>query len=162
MHVSGALRSTCKVSAGRHLYSQYFQWLATRLPPFQRRQCSLSRRRSLKLDLKKSFRNILNHLSSYPVYQMSLGQRAKITCTPDMGYGVTGHPGVIPPNATLIFDVELLKLEWCQGLMQRLTVNEAAYFRLPYPPLLWFLQSSTVILSSIFKCIYCCFVAIVS
>ncbi|MED6271721.1 hypothetical protein CHARACLAT_023274 [Characodon lateralis] len=42
---------------------------------------------------------------------MSLGQRAKLTCTPDMAYGATGHPGVIPPNATLIFDVELLKLE---------------------------------------------------
>uniref|UniRef100_A0A3Q4GET8 peptidylprolyl isomerase n=1 Tax=Neolamprologus brichardi TaxID=32507 RepID=A0A3Q4GET8_NEOBR len=48
---------------------------------------------------------------SSPVLQMSLGQRAKITCTPDMAYGTTGHPGVIPPNATLIFDVELLKLE---------------------------------------------------
>lgn len=45
------------------------------------------------------------------VAQMSLGQRAKITCTPDMAYGAVGHPGVIPPNATLIFDVELLKLE---------------------------------------------------
>ncbi|XP_024146730.1 peptidyl-prolyl cis-trans isomerase FKBP1B isoform X1 [Oryzias melastigma] len=45
------------------------------------------------------------------VAQMSLGQRAKITCTPDMAYGATGHPGVIPPNATLVFDVELLKLE---------------------------------------------------
>ncbi|PWA27434.1 hypothetical protein CCH79_00000186 [Gambusia affinis] len=45
------------------------------------------------------------------VAQMSLGQRAKLTCTPDMAYGATGHPGVIPPNATLIFDVELLKLE---------------------------------------------------
>ncbi|XP_030576714.1 peptidyl-prolyl cis-trans isomerase FKBP1B isoform X2 [Archocentrus centrarchus] len=45
------------------------------------------------------------------VAQMSLGQRAKITCTPDMAYGTTGHPGVIPPNAPLIFDVELLKLE---------------------------------------------------
>ncbi|XP_068616071.1 peptidyl-prolyl cis-trans isomerase FKBP1B isoform X2 [Brachionichthys hirsutus] len=45
------------------------------------------------------------------VAQMSLGQRAKITCSPDLGYGTTGHPGVIPPNATLIFDVELLRLE---------------------------------------------------
>uniref|UniRef100_A0A9L0SCV5 peptidylprolyl isomerase n=1 Tax=Equus caballus TaxID=9796 RepID=A0A9L0SCV5_HORSE len=43
--------------------------------------------------------------------QMSLGQRAKLTCTPDVAYGATGHPGVIPPNATLIFDVELLNLE---------------------------------------------------
>lgn len=53
------------------------------------------------------------------VLQMSLGQRAKITCTADMAYGTTGHPGVIPPNATLIFDVELLKLEWFPGLNAR-------------------------------------------
>lgn len=46
-----------------------------------------------------------------PTYKDERGQRAKITCTPDMAYGATGHPGVIPPNATLIFDVELLKLE---------------------------------------------------
>ncbi|XP_017600412.1 PREDICTED: peptidyl-prolyl cis-trans isomerase FKBP1B [Corvus brachyrhynchos] len=45
------------------------------------------------------------------VTQMSLGQRAKLTCTPEMAYGATGHPGVIPPNATLLFDVELLRLE---------------------------------------------------
>lgn len=52
----------------------------------------------------------------YCLFQMSLGQRAKITCTPDMAYGPTGHPGVIPPNATLIFDVELLKLEWITSI----------------------------------------------
>ncbi|EPQ12047.1 Peptidyl-prolyl cis-trans isomerase FKBP1B [Myotis brandtii] len=43
--------------------------------------------------------------------QMSLGQRVKLTCTPDVAYGATGHPSVIPPSATLIFDVELLNLE---------------------------------------------------
>ncbi|XP_072714511.1 peptidyl-prolyl cis-trans isomerase FKBP1B isoform X2 [Ciconia boyciana] len=47
------------------------------------------------------------------VTQMSLGQRAKLTCTPEMAYGATGHPGVIPPNATLLFDVELLR--WHSG-----------------------------------------------
>lgn len=41
------------------------------------------------------------------VAQMSKGQRAKLTCTPDYGYGASGAGGVIPPNATLIFDVEL-------------------------------------------------------
>ncbi|CAG0881865.1 unnamed protein product [Darwinula stevensoni] len=45
------------------------------------------------------------------VAQMTVGQRAKLTCSPDYAYGEQGHPGVIPPNATLIFDVELLKLE---------------------------------------------------
>uniref|UniRef100_A0AAZ1WYJ7 peptidylprolyl isomerase n=1 Tax=Oreochromis aureus TaxID=47969 RepID=A0AAZ1WYJ7_OREAU len=42
---------------------------------------------------------------------MSVGQRAKLTCSPDYAYGNKGHPGIIPPNATLIFDVELLGLE---------------------------------------------------
>ncbi|XP_030068791.1 peptidyl-prolyl cis-trans isomerase FKBP1A [Microcaecilia unicolor] len=45
------------------------------------------------------------------VSQMSVGQRATLTCTPDYAYGAKGHPGIIPPNATLIFDVELLKLK---------------------------------------------------
>jgi len=45
------------------------------------------------------------------VVQMSVGQRAKLTCSPDYAYGNKGHPGIIPPNATLIFDVELLSLE---------------------------------------------------
>jgi len=42
------------------------------------------------------------------VMKMSLGQRANLTCTPDYAYGERGYPGVIPPSATLIFDVELL------------------------------------------------------
>jgi FKBP-type peptidyl-prolyl cis-trans isomerase len=45
------------------------------------------------------------------VIQMSVGQRAKLTCTPDYGYGHAGAGNVIPPGATLIFDVELLGLE---------------------------------------------------
>ncbi|KAM7405107.1 hypothetical protein PAMP_012392 [Pampus punctatissimus] len=45
------------------------------------------------------------------VAQMSVGQRAKLICSPDFAYGSKGHPGIIPPNATLTFDVELLCLE---------------------------------------------------
>lgn len=42
------------------------------------------------------------------VAQMSVGQRATLTCTPDYAYGDRGFPPVIPAAATLIFDVELL------------------------------------------------------
>lgn len=45
------------------------------------------------------------------VAQMSVGQRAKLVCSPDYAYGSRGHPGIIPPNATLNFDVELLGIE---------------------------------------------------
>ena len=40
--------------------------------------------------------------------QMSIGQRANLTCSPDYAYGPRGFPPVIPPNSTLVFDVELL------------------------------------------------------
>jgi len=45
------------------------------------------------------------------VARMSVGERATLTCSPDFAYGSRGHPGVIPPNSTLVFDVELIKLE---------------------------------------------------
>lgn len=42
------------------------------------------------------------------VAQLSKGQRANLTCTPDYAYGARGFPPVIPANATLVFDVELI------------------------------------------------------
>ncbi|WP_085317565.1 FKBP-type peptidyl-prolyl cis-trans isomerase [Derxia lacustris] len=45
------------------------------------------------------------------VAKLSVGTRAKLTCSHDFAYGERGYPGVIPPKATLIFDVELLGLK---------------------------------------------------
>mmetsp|Transcript_2379 Transcript_2379/g.15969 ORF Transcript_2379/g.15969 Transcript_2379/m.15969 type:complete len:109 (+) Transcript_2379:2351-2677(+) len=45
------------------------------------------------------------------VMQMSVGERATLTCTPDYGYGARGFPPVIPSNSTLVFDVELFAVE---------------------------------------------------
>ncbi|KAF8798295.1 peptidyl-prolyl cis-trans isomerase [Phlegmacium glaucopus] len=44
------------------------------------------------------------------VIQLSLGQKAILTATPDFAYGSRGFPPVIPANATLKFEVELLKI----------------------------------------------------
>ena len=44
------------------------------------------------------------------VATMQIGDKVKLTIPPELAYGRAGYPGAIPPDSTLVFEVELLAI----------------------------------------------------
>jgi len=66
-------------------------------------------------DRNQTFSVVLGKTSLIQGFTMGLmgmreGERRKVTIPGAFGYGERGAPPVIPPNATLVFDIELIKL----------------------------------------------------
>jgi FKBP-type peptidyl-prolyl cis-trans isomerase FkpA len=41
---------------------------------------------------------------------MKVGGKAKLLCPPNLAYGSRGVPGTIPPDSSLVFEIELLEI----------------------------------------------------
>lgn len=42
---------------------------------------------------------------------MNVGSKRRIICPPEMAYGKTGIPSIVPPNSTIVFEVDLVSID---------------------------------------------------
>ncbi len=93
-----------EAAAGQHVTVHYTGWLT------DGRKFDSSKDRNDPFAFALGARHVIAGWDE-GVQGMKIGGTRKLTIPPDLGYGVRGAGGVIPPNATLVFEVELLGLD---------------------------------------------------
>ena len=96
------------IKAGQTAVVNYTGWLYSEAAPEKKGQKFDS-----SLDHGKPFDFPLGDGRVIPgwdqgVAGMQVGGQRRLVIPPELGYGASGAGGVIPPNATLVFDVELV------------------------------------------------------
>lgn len=102
-YIEVAAGSGPAATAGQRVSVHYTGWLTTG----QKFDSSLDRRQPFEFALGRG-----QVIAGWDegVAGMRIGGKRRLIVPADLGYGVRGAGGVIPPNATLIFDVELLRI----------------------------------------------------
>jgi len=104
----GKVGTGTEAAAGGGVTVHYTGWLYDETKPDHKgRKFDSSRDRNEPFDFRLGAGEVIRGWDE-GVAGMKVGGQRTLTIPPDMGYGARGAGGVIPPNATLIFDVELL------------------------------------------------------
>jgi FKBP-type peptidyl-prolyl cis-trans isomerase len=99
------------IKAGQTAVVHYTGWLYSESAPEQKGQkFDSSRDRGMPFDFPLGGGQVIEGWDK-GVAGMQVGGQRRLVIPPDMGYGASGAGGVIPPNATLVFDVELLGIK---------------------------------------------------
>ena len=94
--------------AGRRVVVHYTGWLYNESKPDKKgSKFDSSRDRNDPFDFRLGRGEVIRGWDE-GVAGMKVGGRRTLTLPPDYGYGARGFPPDIPPNSTLVFDVELL------------------------------------------------------
>ena len=93
-----------EAAAGPHVTVHYTGWLT------DGRKFDSSKDRNDPFQFALGARHVIAGWDE-GVQGMKIGGTRKLTIPSDLGYGARGAGGVIPPNATLVFEVELLGLD---------------------------------------------------
>jgi len=103
-----AINDTKKATTGNTVTVNYTGWIANE-DEAPDRQIDSSIERHKPLEFTIGLQQVIKGFEE-GVMLMSVGEKRRLIIAPELGYGERGIGLFIPPNSTLIFDIELLKI----------------------------------------------------